>query len=111
MRRLSPRQAREVIIVTPAGGQSSDAPLPGDPVPVRVVYSPGRKLVRDREGVETVAEVTVLAAPEHNPDVDDLEQLLSPGTAVTVRGDHREVISSAPAMNRGRVIYVAVSLT
>lgn len=110
MKRLNPRQAREVIVVTPTVGRDSDGPIAGEPVELRVVYSPGRKLVRDREGTETVAEVTVLASPELNPDVD-LEQLLSPGAAVDVRGDAREVISAVPALNRGRVIYVQASLT
>lgn len=110
MTRLNPREAREKVLVATSPGRDSNGPLDGPDVPLRVAYRGRRQLVRDAQGVETVSEATLLAAPEHNPG-RDLEGLLSPGTSVTVRGVDREVISSEPTTRRGRLIYVAAHLT
>ncbi|MBD3781697.1 MAG: hypothetical protein IE926_01895 [Micrococcales bacterium] len=110
MSRLNPREATEDVTIAVAGDRDSDGPLPGSNVTLRVAYRAKRQLVRDREGAEVVSEATLLAAPEHNPG-KDLEQLLSPGTKVTVRGDDREVMTAEPALRRGRVVYVAATLT
>lgn len=111
MRRMNGNQAREVVTVAtdaPGGGAWGE-PAAGD-VELRVMVLTRSRLVRDRNGVEVVSEVTLLAAPEHNPGVD-LEAVLEPGVTVTVRDTPREVIALGVAMNRGRVIYASVSLT
>ena len=111
MSRLNRRQASEVVSVGTVTATGSWGTTAGDPVDVRAVYLDKRELVRDKDGVEVVSEATLLVAPEHNPDVDDLEALFTPGTACTVRATPRQVIGSEAALNRGRVVYVRVTLT
>jgi hypothetical protein len=109
--RLNPRQATEIVTVSTPGDSGSWGTTPGPDVDVRAVYLAKRELVRDKDGVEVVSEVTLLVAPEHNPGVDDLEALFSPGTDVDVRSGEHQVIGAEAALNRGRVVYVRVTLT
>lgn len=109
MSRLNPRQATETATVTPTAGRNASGPTLGTPQDVRVAYSPRQSLVRSRDGAEVLSTARLLASPETNPGVD-LEALFVPLAAVTVRGRDYQVIVAEPALNRGRLVYVAVSI-
>lgn len=110
MRRYNPRQARESVTVTPSTAQGPRGSVPGTPVQVRCRFVLARKLTVAADGTDTVASGLIHASPELNPGVD-LDALFTPGTAVTARGVTRRVIGIETAVNRGRLIYVAVTLT
>lgn len=109
MRRLNPRQARELVTVHPAAGRGPRGPVAGEPVTVRCRYVAQQRLVHAGDGTDVVSDVGLLASPELNPG-KDLEALLVAGATVTVRGQQRRVVSAGAAINRGRVIVVTAQL-
>lgn len=110
MSRLSPRQARDVVTVTPASSSGTWGSTAAQPVPVRCRFVLTQKAVRASDGTDTVATAELQASPQLNPG-KDLLALFTPGATVTRGSVTRRVVGVTEGKNRGRLVFVAATLT
>lgn len=108
--RLNPRQAVITAQVSIPAGVGSHGMVWADPVEVKVVYVGRREATFTGDGVEVVSSSHILAAPEHQAPGVDVEAVLVEQALVTVRGVPAQIVKSAAAISRGRLIYVTAWL-
>jgi len=105
-----PRHLTEVVEVQTYGGEGAYGPSYAPQVTTLCQLDAGRRLVRSRNGDEVVSETTLRLSPNLDPALD-LEGLFVPESLVAVRGREARVITAKPVLDRGRLVYLEVTLT
>lgn len=109
MRRYNPSHARSQVTVSTAGQPGPRGPVHAAPVQVRCRFVLAQKLTRAADGTDVAATAELHASPEVNPG-KDLRALFTPGSTVAHAGVTRRVVAVEEAVNRGRLVYLAVTL-
>lgn len=82
---------------------------------MRCNVSAGRKLVRNAAGDETVAEATIVLQPAARDiatdELVDTAAAFAPESRVTVAGRTSQVIGVKPHTERGKTVFVEVTVT
>ena len=82
-------------------GDTAVGPTWGDPVSQRARMQPRRRMVRDREGRETVSDATVYLPPE---------TVIGPDDRLTWGGRTYRVMEARPHQMHGRTQYIEAVL-
>ncbi len=104
------RHLTEPVSVRAYRGESAYGPLLDPEVRTLCQLDAGRRLARNRAGDEVVSETTLRLSPDLDASLD-LEELFTPESLVTVRGRDARVITAKPIIDRGRLVYLEVTLT
>lgn len=80
-----------------------------DPVATFCQLDAERRLVRSGSGDEVVSETTLRLSPDLDGTLD-LEALFTPESLVVVRGRESRVVTAKPVLDRGRMVYLEVTL-
>lgn len=104
------RHLTEAVTVQSYGGEGAYGPSYGTPADTFCQLDAGRRLVRSSTGDEVVSESTLRLSPDLDPALD-LEVLFVPESLVKVRGKESRVITAKPVLDRGRLVYLEVTLT
>lgn len=105
-----PRHLTETVEVQAYGGEGAYGPSYGAPASTLCQLDAGRRLVRSSDGDEVVSESTLRLSPDLDPALD-LEALFVPESLVSVRGRQSRVITAKSVLDRGRLVYLEVTLT
>lgn len=103
------RHLTEPVTVQSYGGEGAYGPSYAAPASTLCQLDATRRLVRSSSGDEVVSETTLRLSPDLN-GLLDLEALFAPESLVTVRGRESRVVTAKPHIDRGRLIYLEVSL-
>lgn len=104
------RHLTEPVTVQTLSGEGAYGQSFAAPVSTFCQLDARRKLVRNATGDEVVSETTLRLSPDLDPGLN-LEALFVPESLVSVRGRDARVISAKPFIDRGRLVYVEVTLT
>lgn len=95
---------RQTVTLEPYRGESAYGPVYGDPVELRCRIEARRRLVRDRQGREVVADAQAWFAPE-------AEVTITPESRLTWAGRTYTVLEARPMPGpNGRTHHVEVML-
>lgn len=104
------RHLTESVTVQTYGGEGAYGPTYAAEVSTFCQLDAGRRLVRSQAGDEVVSESTLRLSPDLDPALD-IEVMFPPESRVTVRGKESRVITAKPVLDRGRLVYLEVTLT
>lgn len=106
--RLNPRQVTELVTVRTHTGQTSYGDTYGEESPpVRCQLEGGTRLVQTATGEQVTAASTLRIPPDPGLDI---EAAFTVGSLVRVRGRDTTLLTAAPVLNRGRLVFVEATL-
>lgn len=104
------RHLTEPVTVQTLTGEGAYGQTFAAAVTTRCQLDAERRLVRNQAGDEVVSETTIHLSPDLDPALD-VESLFVPESLVNVHGRNSRVISAKPIIDRGRLVFVKVTLT